>query len=253
MGWGRFQPAGISGSGGRFEDTNWWVVEQAAEAATTAGERARAHLCSAYWRPIYSYLRRCGHGHEDAQDLTQEFFARLFEKNLVQRAARHKGKFRSWLLLLLKRFVADQRKRAHRQKRGGGWKALALDVPDPTGAGCIEPPDELSPDKLFDRAWAESLLAHALEALRSEWDRAGKSQLFDALEPYITGRCAGPYPEAVRLGLTENHLRVIVHRMRRRLRDLLRAELARTAQTQQEIDDELQDLMAIFREAGAAR
>lgn len=249
MGWERFQTAGISGSGARFEDTNWWVVRQAADAESTGSDAARAHLCSTYWRPIYGYLRRIGYAHEDAQDLTQEFFARFFEKNFVQRAAREKGKFRSWLLLLLKRFVADERDRAHRQKRGGGQPPLALDAFEPEQARQIQPSDTLTPDKLFDRAWAESVLGHALQALRVEWQRANKLQVFDVLEPFVTCRNLEHYADAAaRLGMTENHIKVTVHRMRRRLRDLLRAEIARTARSGEEVEEELHDLLAIFRE-----
>lgn len=254
MGWERFQTAGISGSGGRFEDTNWWVVRQAADVESTGNEAARAHLCSTYWRPIYGYLRRSGYGHEDAQDLTQEFFARFFEKNFAQRAAREKGKFRSWLLLLLKRFIADERDRAHRQKRGGGQPLIALDAVEPDQARRLEPSDHLTPDKLFDRAWAESVLAHALQALRAEWQQAGKSGVFETLEPFITCHNLEQYADAAaRLGMTENHVKVTVHRMRRRLRDLLRDEIARTARTDKEVEDELHDLLAIFHEMGQGR
>jgi RNA polymerase sigma-70 factor (ECF subfamily) len=252
MGGVRFQAAGISGSGARFEDTNWWVVREAADTASTASDAARAHLCSTYWRPIYSYLRRAGYGHEDAQDLTQEFFARLFEKNFVQLAAREKGRFRSWLLLLLKRFVADQRDRAHRQKRGGGQPHLSLDPLAPDRTAPVEPSDLLTPDKIFDRAWAESVLEHAMAALRAEWQRADKIHVFEVLEPFITCRNRGHYADAAaQLGMTANHVKVTVHRMRRRLRDLLRAELARTARTEEEIEDELRDLLAIFQDAGS--
>ncbi|MCX8091703.1 MAG: sigma-70 family RNA polymerase sigma factor [Verrucomicrobiae bacterium] len=254
MGRERFQPAGISGSGGRFEDTNWWVIRQAADAEVTGSDAARAHLCSTYWRPIYSYLRRAGYPHPDAEDLTQEFFARLFEKNLVQLAQRERGKFRSWLLLLLKRFIADQWDRTHRQKRGGGQTPLALDADPPALSDRLEAADELTPDKLFDRAWAESVLEHALQALRVEWQHANKPQVFETLEPFITCRSAEHYADAAgRLGMTENHVKVTVHRMRRRLRDLLRAEIARTARTDEELEEELQDLLAIFHEMGQGR
>lgn len=251
MGRVRFQPAGISGSGARFEDTNWWVVRQAADVGSTGSDAARAHLCSTYWRPIYGYLRRAGYPHEDAEDLTQEFFARFFEKNFAQLAAREKGKFRSWLLLLLKRFVADQWERAHRKKRGGGQSFLALDALEAPSAQELEPSDPLSPDKLFDRAWAQSVFEHAVEALRAEWAAASKVHVFEVLEPFLSGQKLQPYAAAAeRLGITENHVKVIVHRMRRRLRDLLRAELARTARTYEEIEAELQDWLAIFHEMG---
>lgn len=254
MGWERFQTAGVSGSGGRFEDTNWWVVRQAADAESTGSDAARAHLYSTYWRPIYSYLRRTGFAHEDACDLTQEFFARFFEKNFAQRAAREKGKFRSWLLLLLKRFLADQWDRAHRQKRGGGQPPLPLDAIEPELARQIEPSDTLTPDKLFDRAWAESVLAHALGALRTEWEAAGKAHLFQALEPFVTCQSLDHYADvAARLGLRQNHVKVTVHRMRRRLRDLLRAELARTAHSAEDLEAELKDLLAIFHEMSEGR
>jgi len=213
-------------------------VIRAGRAETPGDEAARADLCRLYWRPIYNYLRRSGYPHEDAQELTQEFFARLLEKNWLQAANQRKGKFRSYLLLLLKRFLADRWDHAHRLKRGGGQPPIALDATDTSVRARIEPLDELTPDKLFDRTWAESLLERALQALRDECQRTGKSGLFDALHPFITCEQPAHYAEtASRLGLSENYIKVIVHRMRQRWRELVREEIARTARSPEEVED----------------
>jgi len=237
--------------GASFADTNWWVVHRAAHPEEPQADAARANLYRTYWRPIYDYVRRSGYGHEDAQDLAQEFFARLLEKNYLQAAAPEKGRFRSYLLLLLKRFLADQWDRAHRQKRGGGQPAVSLDAADTRFFPRVEPADDFTPDKLFDRAWAASLLANALQALREECRAAGKGELFDALRPFLAGEKPARYAEvSTRLGLRESYAKVLVHRLRRRLRALVRAEIARTARSREEVETELRDLQAIL--AGAA-
>ena len=243
-----FYRAVNAGKGGSFDDTNWWVVREAGRPELPQADAARTSLCQTYWYPIYSYVRGRGYHPEDAQDLTQEFFARLLEMNYVQAAAREKGKFRSYLLMMLKRFLADQRDRARRQKRGGGVPTISIDGGHTEFLRRHEPADATTPDKAFDRLWAESLLQQALERLEQECVAAGKKDLFESLKPHITCEaettCAAT---ARRLGMTVSNLKVTVHRLRRRYRELLRAEIARTASTKEEVEEELQDFYAALR------
>ena len=180
--------------------------------------------------------------------MTQKFFARLLEKNYVQAPAAEKGKFRTYLLTMLKRFLADEWDRSHRQKRGGGTPAISIDAVGTEFFHRRELADETTPDKAFDRAWAESLLQQALERLEQESADAGKDKVFQELKPFVTcdseATCA---VTAERLGMTVSNLKVTVHRLRQRYRELLRAEIARTAATEAEVEEELRDLYAALR------
>jgi RNA polymerase sigma-70 factor (ECF subfamily) len=228
-----------------FKETSWWVVGQAARPETPAGEAARQSLCRQYWWPVFFYLRRLGHTREDSEDLTQGFLARMLEKNYVRSAAREKGKFRSFLLVMLKRFVADERDRAERQKRGGGKPVVSLDAGDMESRSRLEPLDELTPEKAFERSWASSLLRSVLSSLEKERAALGKQSDFDELLPLITcdreDTCAGA---ARRLHWTEANVKVQVHRLRRRLGDMLRAEIAKTGATPAEIEEEIHALFS---------
>src|SRR5437762_1313424 len=143
---------------GSFDHTNWFTVRQASAPASPQSDAARSSFCQTYWYPIYVYVRRQGRSPEDAQDLTQEFFARLFQKNYLQSADREKGKFRSFLLTMLKRFLADQWDRATRQKRGGGKQFVSLEAQDTEFRYKTEPADDETPETAFERRWAASLL-----------------------------------------------------------------------------------------------
>ena len=241
-------PAPAAGGGALFGDTDWWVVSKAGQPKLAQADAARASLCRAYWHPVYWYIRRTGYGHEDAQDLTQDFFARLLERNYMQAADRAKGRFRSYLLLLLKRFLADQWDRTQRQKRGGGVPAISMDGGHTEFFRRHEPADSRTPDQVFDHLWAESLLQQALQRLEQECVAAGKDHLFQELKAYVTGdteaTCAAT---ALKLGMTVSNLKVTVHRLRERYRELLRAEIARTAATAEEVEEELRDLYAALR------
>ena len=237
-----------AGQGASFGDTNWWTVRKAGRPELPEADAAQSSLCRTYWYPIYSYIRGRGHSAEDAEDLTQEFFARLLKMNYVQAAAREKGKFRSYLLMMLQRFLADQWDRTRRQKRGGGVPPLSLDGGNTEFIARHEPADSNTPDKLFDRLWAESLLEQALGWLELEYTAAGKKELFEELKPHIACEaevtCAAT---ARKVGMTVNNLKVTVHRLRQRYRELLRAEIARTAATQAAVEEELRDLYAALR------
>jgi RNA polymerase sigma factor (sigma-70 family) len=237
-----------AGKSASFDDTNWWVVREAGRPDLPQADAARTSLCRTYWYPIYSYVRGLGYHPEDSRDLTQAFFARLLEMNYVQAAAREKGKFRSYLLMMLKRFLADQRERTQRQKRGGGMPEISLDGGHTEFIRRHEPADSRTPDKMFDRLWAESLLQQALERLEQECAAAGKKGRFEELKAHVTCEtettCAAT---ARKLGMTVGNLKVTVHRLRQRYRELLRAEIARTTATGAEIEEELRDLYAALR------
>jgi len=211
-------------------------------------EAALEELCRTYWYPLYAYVRRHGKTREEAEDLTQEFFARLLDKNYLQGLQRDRGRFRAFLLAALKHFLANEWDRATRKKRGGDVVTLSLDWQDAEARYQIEPADTLSPDKLYDRLWAVTLLERVITRLRDENNAADKSQLFDALSPFLTiGKSAIPYPDAAAtLGLSEPAVRVAVHRLRRRYRELLRDELAQTLSNPAHVAEELQSLFTAF-------
>ena len=241
-------PAQNSGGGASFGDTDWWVVRKAGHPELPQADAAQASLYRTYWHPVYWYVRRLGHRHEDAQDLAQEFFARLLEKNYVQAAAAEKGQFRSYLLMMLKRFLADQWDRAHRQKRGGGTPTISIDAAGTEFFRRQELADETTPDKAFDRAWAESLLQQALERLEHEMAAAGKEKHFQELKPFVTCDsevtcCA----TAARLGMSVSNLKVTVHRLRQRFRELVRTGIANTAASPDQVEAEIRDLYAALR------
>lgn len=218
--------------------------------STPQADLALEELCRTYWYPLYAYVRRQGHSKEDAEDLTQAFFARFLEKNYLEGLRSEKGKFRAFLLASLKHFLANEWDRAHRQKRGGGVTPLSLDWQSADTRYQIEPADHLSPDKLYDRAWAVTLLERVITRLRDESAADGKSRLFTQLKPFLmVGKSAIPYAEAAAaLGLTEGAVRVTVHRLRRRYRELLRLEIGQTLSDPAHIEAELRALFTAFTE-----
>lgn len=225
---------------GSFAATRWTVVLTAGQSPSPQAGRALEELCRTYWYPLYAYVRRRGYDSHEAEDLTQDFFARLLAKNYLADVSREKGKFRSFLLASLKHFLANEWDRAQAKKRGGGHTIISLDAETRYRQ---EPMDELSADKLLDRQWAIALLDQVLVRLASE-QVAG----FEHLKVYLTaGTEAVPYTEvAVKLGTTEGAVKVAVHRLRRRYRKLLREEIAHTVASPAEIDDEIRHLFAVF-------
>ena len=201
-------------------------------------------LCAAYWPPVYAWVRREGHGHEAAQDLTQEFFARLLEKSWLDGVDRERGRFRSWLLASMKHFLANEWDRANRLKRGGGQTVLSLDAQTAEARYALEPADHMTADRIFERRWALTLLEQVLVRLRREFAAAGKGTLFDELKAALTGGKLDYSEIAARLNLNEGAVRVAVHRLRLRYRDLVRAEIAETVATEDEVDAEVQHLFA---------
>ena len=203
-------------------------------------------LCTNYWYPLYAYVRRQGHGPHDAQDLTQAFFARLLEKNYLADVQREKGRFRSFLLASLKHFLANEWDRERALKRGGGRKLIALDDDSAESRYRLEPKDDLSADKIYERRWALTLLDKVLNTLHAEYEQGGKVEAFEILKPYLSaGRTSVSYALAAeKLGMNEGAVKVAVHRLRKRYRELLRAEIAQTVSTASEIEAEIRYLFA---------
>ncbi len=231
-----------------FATTHWTVVITAGRRSTPQAERALEELCCVYWYPLYAFVRRQGYSREDAEDLTQGFFARFLQRNYLDKLSSEKGRFRAFLLAALKHYLANEYDRSRRQKRGGGEQTLSLDWQDADTRYQIEPADCLSPDRLYDRAWAMTLLAKVISRLRREDAAEGKADVFDRLKPFLMADKSGiPYAQAARdLGLNEGALRVAVHRLRRRYRELLRQELAETVSDPAMLQEELTALFGAF-------
>jgi RNA polymerase sigma-70 factor (ECF subfamily) len=231
--------------------TRWTLVIAAARLDDPAPAlRALAELCQTYWPPLYAYLRREGCSVHDAEDLTQEFFARLLAKNYLADADPAKGRFRSFLLASLKHFLSNQRDHARAQKRGGGKPLIALDALTEEARTRIEPVENSTPDKAYDRQWALTLLDQALSRLRTEYTSAGREELFDHLKVFLTADATSGLSHAEiggKCGMTEGAVKVAAHRMRRRYRDLLREEVAQTVSTPEEVEGEIRELFAAFQ------
>ncbi len=238
-----------SHTSGFFAATRWTMVLSAAGQGSGTGFRALGELCQCYWRPLYTYLRWRGIDAQEAEDLTQEFFARLLQGNGLATVDPDKGKFRSFLLASLKHFLANECDWARALKRGGGVPPIHLDALDAEKRRQLEPSDDLSPDKAFDRQWALTVLDQALSRLRAEFSSAGKEVLFEELKGYLTGdgKADSHAAAAERCGLSEGAVKVAVHRLRRRYRELLRDEIAQTVSTAVEVDEEIRNLFASFR------
>jgi len=231
-----------------FVTTHWSVVVTAGHSDTTRARDALARLCQTYWFPLYAYVRRRGHSPEDAQDLTQEFFARLLERNWVADADQEKGRFRSFLLSAMNHFLADEWDKARAQKRGRGVPAVPLQFDTAETRYGVEPADNVTPERSFERRWALALLEEVLKRLQTEYEQGGKTDLFAALNPCLVGeRTTQPYVElAKQLGMSEGAVKSAVHRLRQRYRQLLRDEIAHTVAGLDEVDEELRHLFAVL-------
>jgi RNA polymerase sigma-70 factor (ECF subfamily) len=234
--------------GAVFATTHWSVVLAAREAHSSQAATALETLCRTYWPPLYAFIRREGHGVEDAQDLTQEFFARLVEKDWLNHLHHQRGKFRSFLLTFLKHFLSDERDRARAQKRGGGQPMISLDQFEGEERDGLGPVDTLTADQVFERRWAHAVLHQAVERLRDEYVRAGQSVLFDHLKDLEPGeRGARSHAElGAQWGMTEAAVKSAVHRMRRRHQELLREDIAHTVGDPAEIQEEIRHLLDVL-------
>jgi RNA polymerase sigma factor (sigma-70 family) len=226
--------------------TRWSLVLAAGQRSSPQSSAALATLCENYWYPLYAYVRRRGHQADEAQDFTQAFFARLLEKNDLAAADPGRGRFRSFLLTSLKHFLANEWDRARAEKRGGGRTALSIDFGTAEERYRAEPSHDLTPEKIFERRWALMLLENVLARLHDESAQAGKADSFDRLKGFLTGeQSAVTYGQlAAELNLSEGALKVAVHRLRRRYRELLRAEIEETVADPDEIDQEIRDLFS---------
>jgi DNA-directed RNA polymerase specialized sigma24 family protein len=231
-----------------FVTTHWSVVLSAREPESPESALALETLCRTYWYPLYAYLRRQGRPPHDAQDLTQGFFARLLQKDYLRAAAREKGRFRTFLLVAFKRFLANEWDHQHAQKRGGFAPVVPIDEVAAESRFAAEAPQNLPPDVLYDRQWAMTLLERAMTQLQQEYLASGRAKLFEYLQSCLAREeSALPYAEiAARLKLTEPAVKMAVHRLRARYRELLRAEIAHTVSTPAEVDEEIRHLFAAF-------
>lgn len=204
-------------------------------------------LCKTYWQPIYVYVRRAGFGEADAQDLTQEFFARLLEKNYLGHLQDQRGKFRSFLLTFVKHFLSDERDKSRAQKRGGGKATISLHDPASEEGWHLASERELSAEQLFDRRWAQTVLDNALRQLGNDYRESGKGALFERLKDYQPGAASETYAQiGAELGMSEEAVKSAVHRLRRRHREILRAEIAHTVDRPEEIDEEIRYLIEVM-------
>ncbi len=231
---------------GRFATTHWSVVQAAGEPDSTRYRQALESLCRTYWFPLYVYLRRQGHDADMAEDYVQAFFAALLEKHGLRLADPKRGRFRSFLLASLKHFLANERAAAGAKKRGGGMKIISLDIENAESQYALQQREEFSPDKLFERSWAMTVLDRTMARLRAEAATEKKQRLFDSLQVYLTAKdSAASYRQAAdELNMTEGAVKVAVHRLRKRYRELLRDEIAQTVTTEEQINEEIRDLFA---------
>jgi len=237
-----------SAAAAEFATTHWSVVLAARQTTSARADEALAELCKTYWYPLYACVRRKGHDAHEAQDLTQEFFARLLEKNFLRAVDRERGRFRSFLLTALNHFLNNHWDRTHRVKRGGEYSFVSWDEANAEQRYRQEPADLLTAEKIFERRWALMLLEQALEGLRKEYQNGARADLFDALQIYLSGEGnVVSYAEmGSRLGMAEGAVKVAVHRLRRRFAEVVRAEIAHTVAEPEAIEDEIRHLFAVL-------
>jgi RNA polymerase sigma factor (sigma-70 family) len=231
---------------GKFTTTHWSLVMAAGDSASPRSREALAELCQTYWYPLYAYARRRGKSSEEAQDLAQEFFTRLLEKEGLRGVDPRKGRFRSFLLTSFKNFIVDEGIRASAKKRGGGKAPVSIDLETAEGRYALEPAHEETPEKIFERRWVMTLLQRAMERFREEHRRSNRERVFEQLQVYLTGeRGAVPYAQTARaLGMSEVSIKVAIHRFRRRFHSVLREEIAQTVGSEEEVQDELRYLFS---------
>jgi RNA polymerase sigma factor (sigma-70 family) len=231
-----------------FATTHWSVVLAAGQDSPKT-DQALETLCRAYWYPLYAFVRRQGYNPPDAQDLTQAFFARLLEKKYLGLADPDRGRFRSFLLSALKHFLVNEWEKARVQKRGGGFRFISLDSETAETRYQFEPAHELTPEKIFERRWAMTLLERVMAKLREAYAAAGKAQLFDQLKPALLGEKSSlPYAAlATQMNMTEGSVKIAVHRLRQQYRALFRSEVADTVAQPGEVEEELRHIVAVLR------
>jgi len=234
---------------GWFTTTHWSVILTAGDSQSPQAGTALDNLCRSYWYPLYAYVRRRGHDAETAKELTQDFFALLLSKRLLTGVDPAKGKFRSWLLGVMNHFLAHEWAKVRAQKRGGGQPAFSLDDVRADERYRLEPADESTPEKIFDRRWAFTVLDQAAARLRGEHEAAGKGVLYSRLKGYVSAESApASYEETARhLGLSQGAVKSAIHRLRQRYQELIRDEIAQTVTSAGEVDEEIRHLLAVIR------
>ena len=231
-----------------FVTTHWSVVLAASHHDERLTEAALARLCETYWYPLYAYARRRGYSVEDAQDLTQDFFARILRRHWLADADQAKGRFRTFLLTAMERFLANEWDKARALKRGGGRPSVPLQLDTAETRYGIEPADTHTPEQAFEYQWALTLLDEVVRQLETEFQRRGQAELFTALKPCLVREgSAQPYARlASTLGMEEGAIKVAVHRLRQRYRELLRAEIANTVAAPDEVETEMRHLFQVL-------
>ena len=232
-----------------FATTHWSLIVAAAKSPSPQARAALEELCGSYWYAVYAFVRRRGEQVDDARDLTQEFFARLLEKDYLEAADRERGRFRTFLLTAVSHFLSNERERACAQKRGGGQTMLSLDFERGEERYQNEPVDHWTAEKIFDRRWALTLLDQAIALLKQDCTASGKGALFDQLKLFLTGDSGTPAYEqpAARLGMSPGAVKVAVHRLRQKYRETLRQLIAQTVAVEEDIESELHVLLAALR------
>ncbi len=233
----------MSDASARFMTTQWNLVLTAGQQGAPEAADALAALCQSYWHPLYVYARRRGKSAEDASDLTQSFFAAVIEKSFLESADPDRGRFRTFLLTLFQRFLAQEHRREQTQKQGGHLKKLSFNF-EASEELCLQSSGDLAPETAFEKEWALTLLGHVMDRLAEDYGQRGKSEFFQKCRPWLNGSVDGASESklAKELGMTEGALRVAIHRLRERFRELLRAEIAETIGPETTVDEELAHL-----------
>ena len=241
-------PSSVPASAREFHTTHWSVVLAAGDGASPQAAEALEKLCRAYWHPLYSYVRREGHPPEDAQDLIQEFFVRFLERNVLRNVQPAAGKFRSFLLVCLKNFLANEREKAHAQRRGGGQPPVPMDGVEAETRYSLEPADNLSPDLVYERRWAFAVLERTMAELRREYSANEKLQQFEELQGFLpSGQGNISRAElAAKRGMSVGAIDVAIHRLRQRFGALLRAQIAQTVSSEAEVEEEIRYLISVI-------
>jgi len=231
-----------------FVTTHWSVVLSARDQASPRSDEALEKLCRSYWYPLYAYARWQGRSPHDAEDLTQDFFARLLGKNYLKSVEPERGRFRTFLLVAFKRFLPDERDRAGAKKRGGGTIAVCFDTAVAEGLYRNEPPPRLPAERMYERRWAMMLIEESMRRLREEFTAAGKHEEFERLKGFLAVSKADVSETAVtpEAGASDGAMRVAAHRVRKRFRQIFREEIAHTVARAEDVEEEIRHLLAVL-------
>jgi RNA polymerase sigma factor (sigma-70 family) len=240
--------SGVQQAAANFRTTHWSVVVAAGQTGSPGGHDALERLCRGYWQPVYAFVRRRGHSPHEAEDLTQGFFEQMLAKNYLESADRERGRFRTFLILMLTRYLANEWDRARRLKRGGGMAFVSLHAGEAEDRVAMEPAVHRTPEMEYEQRWAETLLARVVERLRGEYEAANYGERFQILKTFLVdAKGALPFSEAAaQLALSEAATKSAAHRLRVRYRELLREEIAQTVVDPTAVDEELRHLVTVL-------